>query len=109
MEPKIKILLNYLLNIVGVIIAIVTNKDPKSDVVTFHVRQNLGNIVLSFVIGILVQILAAIHPTLALVGAILYIAVIANWIMGLLAGLKEEEKPMPILGKQFNEWFSFIK
>jgi hypothetical protein len=39
---------------------------------------------------------------------ILGIGVLILWIIGLIGAIKGEEKPVPLLGEQFQEWFRNI-
>jgi len=39
----------------------------------------------------------------------LSVALFVLWIIGLIAAVQGEEKPVPVLGAQFQQWFQFIK
>ncbi len=59
----------------------------------FHLNQALVVNLASIVCGILGYI-----PVVNLVGGILGIVVFVFWVMGLIAAIREEEKPLPVIG-----------
>ena len=59
----------------------------------FHLNQALVVNLASIVCGILGYI-----PVINLVGGILGIVVFVFWVMGLIAAIREEEKPLPVIG-----------
>jgi uncharacterized membrane protein len=89
------------LTIIGLAIAFVMNKDKQEDFATYHIKQSLGLVLLSlglFVVG-MIPILGWIVSFLGTL-FLLYL-----WIMGLIHAINNEKKPVPILGKQFEDWF----
>ncbi len=81
------------------------NKTTKSRFATFHLRQAFG-IAVMLVVS---YFLRGIHTFgIGFAGRILAIATIAFLILGILSAIQSEEKPLPIIGEYFQEWFSFI-
>ena len=105
MSSKVTSVLSYF-GLIGWLIAFFAGtKDDKS---IYHLKQGFGLILLSIVFGIVIQILVRISTSLALVGTVLWIVLLVLFIFGLINAIKEENKPLPIVGKSF-EGFSFIK
>ena len=105
MSSKVTSVLSYF-GLIGWLIAFFAGtKDDKS---IYHLRQGFGFVLLSIVFGIVIQILVRISTSLALVGTVLWIILLVLFILGLINALKEEKKPLPIVGKSF-EGFNFIK
>lgn len=105
MSSKVTSVLSYF-GLIGWLIAFFAGtKDDKS---IYHLRQGFGLVLLSIVFGIVIQILLRISESLALVGTVLWIILLVLFILGLINALKEEKKPLPIVGKSF-EGFNFIK
>ena len=105
MSSKVTSILSYF-GLIGWLIAFFAGtKDDKS---IYHLRQGFGLVLLSIVFGIVIQILVRISTSLALVGTVLWIILLVLFILGLINALKEEKKPLPIVGKSF-EGFNFIK
>ncbi len=105
MSSKVTSVLSYF-GLIGWLIAFFAGtKDDKS---IYHLRQGFGLVLLSIVFGIVIQILVRISTSLALVGTVLWIILLVLFILGLINALKEEKKPLPIVGKSF-EGFNFIK
>jgi uncharacterized membrane protein len=116
-EDKTVAVLSYL-TLIGFIVAIVMHSSKKTKLGAFHLRQVLGFFIASVVGGICVAIvcvvlgliLAFIIKFLAVVVVWLiyvgfFISLLVLWIMGLMAALKGEMKPMPVVGPLFQKWF----
>jgi uncharacterized membrane protein len=110
MDAKTISWLSYI-TIIGWIIALVQhgNTNPKSSLATFHLRQSFGIMATSFAIYIVLMILIVAIPAFVFVSWIVWIALIVIWVLGLISALNGEEKPIPVLGAQFQQWFQFIK
>jgi uncharacterized membrane protein len=101
---KIIAILSYI-TWIGWIIALVMHNGNKTKLGAFHLRQALGlwifSIIAGIVFGIVATIFAMILPILAVVVYFAFMAVMLYlWVMGLLAAVKSEEKPMPFIGEK---------
>ena len=90
--------------IVGTIIAFYMNQDNKNTFASFHIRQALGINIGYFLIGAFVSMFDFWGITSAF-----YIFIFVLWVFGLITAINEEQKPAPIIGPYFQEWFRFIK
>lgn len=105
MSSKVTSILSYF-GLIGWLIAYFAGtKDEKS---IYHLKQGFGLFLVSLVFGIVIQILVRISTSLALVGTVLWIVLLVLFIFGLINAIKEEKKPLPLVGKSF-EGFNFIK
>ncbi|WP_118196859.1 DUF4870 domain-containing protein [Albibacterium indicum] len=102
-EGKTIAIIAYI-TVIGLIIAIVLNNDKKNAFAAFHIRQALGVGLASLVIGVL-NIIPYIGWLAFAVGSILLFVM---WIVGLINALSGKMKPVPVFGKQFEEWFRGI-
>lgn len=102
-EGKTIAIIAYI-TVIGLIIAIILNNDKKNAFAAFHIRQALGVGLASLVIGVL-NIIPYIGWLAFAVGSILLFVM---WIVGLINALNGKMKPVPVLGKQFEEWFRGI-
>ena len=102
-EGKTIAIISYLW-ILGLIIAFVMNNEKKNEYAAYHIKQSLGLsltwLVLSFInaipiLGWLVFIVASF--------VLLYM-----WIMGFVNAMNLKEKPVPLLGEKYLEWFKNI-
>ncbi|WP_299524687.1 YtxH domain-containing protein [Winogradskyella sp.] len=85
------------ITLIGWIIAIIMNSSNKTELGSFYIRQMLGFIIISFVLGWI--------PILnILVLLVLFVA----WIMSLIGALGGEKKTSFLLGSQFQEWFKSL-
>ena len=105
MSSKVTSILSYF-GLIGWLIAFFAGtKDDKS---IYHLRQGFGLFLITFVFSIVIQILLRVSESLALVGTVLWIVLLVLFIFGLINAIKEEKKPLPIIGISF-EGFTFIK
>ena len=93
------------ITIVGCLIAITMNLEPKNSFARFHIRQAFG-IHLLFHAMAIVATFSGI--AVASISTILYMFYMAMWIFGFVQVLNEKEKELPLLGAYFQKWFTFI-
>src|SRR5699024_5550592 len=92
------------LTIVGLIIAFVMNNDKKEEFPSYHIRQVIGLAATGFALGIIgtIPILGWI---ISIVGSFI---ILYMWVIGLINTINNKQKPLPILGKKYEEWFKSI-
>lgn len=109
-EDKTVAIISYL-TLLGFIVAIVLHSSKKTKLGAFHLRQALG-LFLTAVIGwicvaitmfVLLLVLSFLQSILALLVPLLYAAfglsILVLWIMGLIAAINGEMKPVPVIGE----------
>jgi len=117
-EDKTVAILSYC-TLIGFIVAIILHQQKKTKLGAYHLRQALGFIIAGFVgwiavaivAGILTFVLGLIIKALALLiwpllGFAFGISFLVLWVMGLLAAINGEMKPMPVVGPYFQKCFS---
>lgn len=106
MDGKSRGIVAYI-TLIGWIVAIATN-NPKDKFASFHIRQMLGLVLTGVAIWIanFVLIFIPIIGWLAMLG--LGIGLIVFWVMGLVSAINGEEKPLPIIGPLFQDWFKTL-
>ena len=100
-EGKTIAIISYI-TFIGTIIAFIMNNEKKNSFASFHIRQMTGLIslqLLSFVVS------NYISGTL---GLIIVLFAVVLWFIGFLGAIQGEEKKVPLLGDQFQEWFKGI-
>ncbi len=107
-EDRTVAILAYL-TLIGFIVAVVMHGNKKTELGTYHLRQALGLMIASVVLSVAIMILSVI-PIIQLltfvVGPIAWLAIFALWIMGLIAAVNGQKKPIPVVGSQFEQWFA---
>ncbi len=101
MDDKTKSIVAHL-TLIGWIIALVMNQTDKGENTSFYLRQNLGLTVIAIAGSVLGML------TLSIIGNIVSIGVLVLWILSLLGALSGEQKPSPVLGDMFQQWFKSI-
>lgn|SRR5690606_1277287 len=102
-EGKTTAIIAYL-TLIGLVVALVLNTEKKNSFAAFHVKQSLG----LMLTGLAVSFISWIPFIGWLIGLVAMIVLIYMWIMGLLNALNGREKPMPILGNKYMEWFKTL-
>jgi uncharacterized membrane protein len=93
------------ITVFGLIAAIIMNKEPKNSFASYHIRQSLGLCVSGialFVIG-LIPILGWL---ISILGTIF---IVFLWLFGFINALNGNEKPIPLLGEKYAEWFKNVQ
>ncbi len=114
-EDKTVAIVSYLTPI-GFIVAIILHGSKKTKLGAYHLRQTLGFILMvitvSFAIGMMIFIIALIpfvHLVLFLLVPLLWFGFtvigFVLWLMGLMAAINGQEKPIPVVGEHFQKWF----
>lgn len=103
-EGKTIAIISYM-TLVGFIIALIMNMEKKNTFAAFHIRQMLG-IVLT---GLAVSFIAIIPILGWIVYGVGIILLLIMWIIGLVNAVNGKEKPVPVLGEQYAEWFKTIQ
>jgi len=91
------------LTIIGTIIAYFMNNDTKNSFASFHIRQALGIHITYFILGAFVSIFDS-----WMVSYSFWIFIIILWGYGLVTAIQGEQKEVPLLGTQFQKWFSTV-
>jgi len=101
-DGKTIAIISYI-TIIGLIIAFVMNQNKKNYFASFHIRQAIGIALLDLVIS-----MVANYMNLGIIGNILGLGALALSIIGIIGAVQGEERKIPFLGDQFQEWFKSI-
>ena len=101
-EGKTMAIISYI-TIIGTLIAFIMNQNKRNYFAAFHIRQSLG----IFLTGLVVNFLQR-YIDYNWLDVVLSLGVFVLWIVGLIAAIQGEEKTVPLLGDQFQEWFRNI-
>jgi len=102
-DPKVVAILSHVFYI-GWLVALILNSNNRSHLGSFYIRQTLGIYILS-VASSVVMIIPVLGWIAGLMG---YALVVVLWFISLISALNGEEKTVPVLGEQFQEWFQSI-
>lgn len=102
-EGKTTAIIAYL-TLIGLVVALVLNMEKKNTFAAFHIRQSLG----LMLTGLAVSFVSWIPFLGWLVAIVAMVVLLIMWVSGLLNALNGREKPMPILGAKYIEWFKTL-
>lgn len=100
-EDKTVAIVSYI-TILGFIAAIIMHQGHKTRLGAFHLRQMLG-MVLTAVAG---AVLGAVPVLGWIAWPLVVIGLFVLWAMGLLAALRGDLRPVPVLGVHYQRWFA---
>jgi hypothetical protein len=92
------------LTLIGALIAITMNVEPKHEFARFHIRQAFGIHLLFHAFALFSSVW---YNQYGLYG--LYICYLALWFYGFLGALNSKKQLVPIIGTYFQKWFTFIQ
>ncbi len=102
-EDKTVAIVAYL-TLIGFIAAVIIHSNKKTKLGAFHLRQMLG-----FMLSWFAVIILLIIPIIGwILIPVFYICMIVLWIMGLIAAINGQMKPMPVVGPLYQKWFGTI-
>lgn len=94
---------------VGIVIAIIMHNGKKTALGAFHLRQSLGLLVASIVVWMgmmIIGFIPVLNLSLLILAPVVWIGFFVLWIMGLIAAINAQQKPLPVVGEHFQKWFA---
>ncbi len=92
------------LTIIGTIIAYFINNDSKNPFASFHIRQGLGINITFYMLGLVVSWFDSWF-----ISGAFYIFILVLWTYGIVGAIQGERNLVPLVGSQFQKWFSTIE
>ena len=106
MNSKTLSIVSYI-TIIGWLVAYFSGKDNNDPLLKYHLRQALGLAIISIIFNVVLTIVASIVPSLAFLALAGYV-ILVLWVLGIINAANEAQKPVPLVGKMFENKFSFI-
>jgi uncharacterized membrane protein len=104
-EDRTVAILSYL-TIIGFIVALVIHMNKKTALGSYHLRQCLGLIITAIALGVVGMGLVFIPIIGWLAMMACWIGMLVFWVMGLIAAVNGQQKPMPVVGEHYQKWFA---
>ena len=102
-EGKAAAIIGYLM-LVGAIIAIFLNLEKQNPFARFHIRQGFGLSLMFISIGYVIS-----YFNSWMISSAFYLCISILWIYAFIGMLQEKYSEVPVIGKYFQQWFTFIK
>lgn len=99
---KTTAIISYL-TIIGAVIAIFMNQEPKNSFARFHIRQAFGIHLLFWLLGYPVGYFNSI-----MISSAFWVFNFILWLYGFLGATQGQMNEIPVIGKYFQKWFTFI-
>lgn len=108
MTNKTLSIISYL-TIIGWFVSFYSSKgqSPKNSLVLYHLKQSFGLAIVSIIFNVALSIAASIIPALSILN-IVGLVFLVFIVLGIINANNEQEKPIPLIGKMFENKFGFI-
>jgi len=107
MDNKTFSIISYI-TIIGWLVAYFGGKDTADDLLKYHLRQSLGLAIVGFIFGVATNIVTRLVPIVGMILSVASIIILVLLIIGIINAANGVKKPLPIIGKMFEDKFSFI-
>lgn len=107
MDNKTLSIISYI-SIIGWLIAYFMGRGKMDTFLRYHLKQSLGLAIISLLFMVALNILAAIIPALGILGLLSFVILIF-WVLGIINAANGVMKPVPVIGKLFEDKFAFIQ
>ncbi len=91
------------MTLIGALIALSMNAEPKHSFARFHTRQAFGLHIMFLAFALLNSQWGNAYGFYGL-----YICYIVLWFYGFIGAISNKEQSVPVLGPYFQKWFTFI-
>jgi uncharacterized membrane protein len=92
------------ITLLGCLIAITMNMEPKNDFARFYIRQSFGFHVSFHALVIFFKYTFSLYAW-----EILFLVYFGFWIYSMAGALKNKRHQIPLVGPYFQKWFTFIQ
>lgn len=106
MDNKTLSIVSYV-TIIGWVIAYVMGKEKMDALLKYHLRQSLGLAIVSILFSIALNVVAMLVPALGILGLVSLVFLVL-WIIGIINAANAAQKPLPVIGKMFEDKFAFL-
>ena len=106
MTNKTLSIVSYI-TLIGWLISYFSGKETADDLLKYHLKQSFGLMIVSILFNIALTIVVTIVPALSII-ALAGLIFLVLLIIGCINASNEVQKPLPIIGKMFEDKFAFI-
>jgi len=106
MNNKTLSIVSYI-TIIGWLVAYLKGKDNADSMLKYHLRQALGLALVNIIFSLALNIVAMVILALSFIGVFGFVFLIL-WIIGIINAANGAQKPLPIIGKMFENKFAFV-
>ena len=106
MNNKTLSIVSYI-TIIGWLVAYLKGKDNADSMLKYHLRQALGLALVNIIFSLALNIVAMVIPALSFIGVFGFVFLILTK-NGIINAANGAQKPLPIIGKMFENKFAFV-
>jgi uncharacterized membrane protein len=106
MSNKTLSIVSYI-TLIGWLFAFISGREKADFLLKYHLKQSLGLAIVSIILNVLLTIIAFTVPALSFLGIVGWVIVIF-WVIGIINAANGAEKPIPVIGKMFENKFAFL-
>lgn len=105
---KTTAIVSYITLIGWLIAYFAMHQSKKTSLGSYHLRQTLLLYICAIVYQIIVRVVIMTVPAIAMVLSLVGLIFLVLWILGLIAAINGQEKPMPLIGEKAQDLFKTI-
>ncbi|MFD2966507.1 DUF4870 domain-containing protein [Sphingobacterium bambusae] len=107
MNAKTQSILSYL----GILwlVAFFGGKAQRSALSNYHLKQGFGLLLTALIVNIVSYVLISLVPALSIIISVIGLLFLILMVFGIINAVNEVKRPLPLLGKLFEDKFSFIE
>ena len=102
-KSNYKAILAYL-SFIGLIIAYILNMEEKDKLVSYHIKNMFGLVILLFISTTIIKG----NSFLFFSGQAIWVACFFSWTYSLIMAITGKQKGIPIITDLFQKWFNFL-
>ncbi|UIR54479.1 DUF4870 domain-containing protein [Sphingobacterium sp. SRCM116780] len=106
MNNKTLSIVSYI-TLIGWLIAYFSGKENADSLLKYHLKQSFGLMIVSVIFNLALTVLINVIPALSILSFVGLVFLVLL-IIGIINAANEVQKPLPILGKMFENRFDFI-
>lgn len=107
MNNKTLAIVSYI-TIIGWLVSFFSSTSPRDPLVKYHLKQSFGLFVIAIIYSVITNIIVSLVPAVGMILSLGSLAILVLLILGAINASKEQQTPLPVIGKFFEDKFGFI-
>ena len=107
MNNKTLAIVSYI-TIIGWLVSFFSSTSPRDPLVKYHLKQSFGLFVIAIIYSVITNVIVLLVPAIGTILSLGSLAILVLLILGAINASKEQQTPLPVIGKFFEDKFGFI-
>ena len=98
----------WYITIIGWLVSFFSSTSPRDPLVKYHLKQSFGLFVIAIIYSVITNVIVLLVPAIGTILSLGSLAILVLLILGAINASKEQQTPLPVIGKFFEDKFGFI-